>query len=165
MNAIILMFVLTTFQPDAEQCSLAKLDQAETAMDSMTTWQAVDDFYARYQKCDDGYIQEGASDRIIRLLVDKWHELDELAARVKSHPALAEYVLMHISSYLDREDLLRLQMLASAQCKRENRALCNCILSRVSTALKRLSAFEQSPPALENQKKLRNYFPVIIDAA
>lgn len=83
----------------AEDCSQQDFDKADMALDSLASWKAVDDFYSRHSQCDVGYLREGTSEKIIRLLVDRWGELNELSALVKRSQPLAIMLLIILEKY------------------------------------------------------------------
>lgn len=164
MNTLFFIFTFTAFSPNAELCPSQTFDKADIAMDTLTSWRAVYDFYTRYRNCDDGYILEGTSDRIARLLVDEWDRLEELSPLIKSRPPLADYILSHISTYTDKKDLEKLQFLSSSQCKITNRQFCDRLHFVTIWALKKQFNEENMPPDKDKRIGPENYQPMPFDA-
>ncbi len=164
MNTLFFILTLTTFSPDAALCPSQTFEKADIAMDTLTSWRAVDDFYTRYRNCDDGYILEGTSDRIARLLVDEWYRLEELSPLIKVRPPLADYILSHISTHTDKEDLEKLQFLSSSQCKIANQKFCERLHFATVLALKEQFNEGKEPPDKDKRIGPDNYQPMSLDA-
>ncbi|ECV7918698.1 hypothetical protein ABQ11_22850, partial [Salmonella enterica subsp. enterica serovar Typhi] len=93
-------------------------------LDSLASWKAVDGFYSRHSQCDVGYLREGTSEKIIRLLVDRWGELNELSALIKRKPALGDYVIDHIGEILDVKDVEKIRDYSASHCQIDSKDLC-----------------------------------------
>lgn len=118
----------------AKPCSARDAEAADQAVDSLTSWAAVDKNFRKYSHCDDGSIAEGNSDAIAHLLVDHWQTLDKLGELTRSHPPLRNYVLRHIDSTLDSNDLEKIQNLTSRSCPSTLKALCADLKSAAERA-------------------------------
>lgn len=108
----------------ARPCTSRDAEAADQAVDSLTSWAAVDRNFRKYGHCDDGSIAEGNSDAIARLLVDHWLTLDKLGELTRNHLPLRAYVLRHIDSTLNTRDLEKIEHLASSNCPSTLNALC-----------------------------------------
>ena len=98
----------------AKFCSPAAAAAAE--LDGLDTWPKVRTAFERYGQCDDGSIAEGNSEAVARLLVDQWATLPILAGLVRRDPALKRFVLRHIDTTIDTDDLDRIKVLAASRC-------------------------------------------------
>ncbi|ECY4006563.1 TPA: hypothetical protein OPX83_004608, partial [Salmonella enterica subsp. enterica serovar Typhi] len=116
MKWIIMVLVFSFSNVYAEDCSQQDFDKADMALDSLASWKAVDGFYSRHSQCDVGYLREGTSEKIIRLLVDRWGELNELSALIKRKPALGDYVIDHIGEILDVKDVEKIRDYSASHC-------------------------------------------------
>lgn len=67
---------------------------------------------------------KGTSEKIIRLLVDRWGELNELSALVKRKPALGDYVVDHIGEILDVKDIEKVRDYSASHCQIDSKDLC-----------------------------------------
>ncbi|WP_312455356.1 hypothetical protein [Pseudescherichia sp.] len=119
----------------AGECTIKDAEAAEQAVDHLTNWQAMNDNFTRYRQCDEGSIAEGNSEAVIRLLVDKWKTLPELGSLTKKSPAFENWVLSHIDSTLDSDDLQKTVNLATSQCPVSERALCQQISQAAQAAI------------------------------
>ncbi|EDE5694388.1 hypothetical protein BVM45_23000 [Salmonella enterica] len=124
MKWIIMVLVFSFSNVYAEDCSQQDFDKADMALDSLASWKAFDDFYSRHSQCDVGYLREGTSEKIIRLLVDRWGELNELSALVKRKPALGDYVVDHIGEILDVKDVEIVRDYSASHCHIDSKDLC-----------------------------------------
>lgn len=125
----------------AEGCSQQDFDKADIAMNSLNSWGAVDDYFTRHSDCDIDYVNEGTSEKIIRLLIDKWEQLNELSVLVKRKPAIEDYVIEHINSTLDIDDLERLRDYSASNCHIDNENLCERLHVSAISALQKLHSF------------------------
>ncbi|HBI09623.1 MAG TPA: hypothetical protein DDY57_05605 [Franconibacter pulveris] len=100
----------------------------------MTTWQAVSDYFTHYRQCDDGAIAEGSSEAVIRLLADNWEALPELESVIAKNPLLKNWMLSHINTTLDTDDLFNVEELAISQCPSSGKSLCNEIAASAHKA-------------------------------
>ncbi|EAW6587158.1 hypothetical protein FGH87_26155 [Salmonella enterica] len=131
-------FIFIFSNVHAETCSQHDFDKADMAMDSLKSWKSVDDYFSMYSNCDVGYISEGTSEMIIRLLVDNWGQLNELSALVKRKLAIENYVLDHVNSTLGIDDLEKLRDYSALHCQIDNKKLCEKLHDSSIVALKKL---------------------------
>lgn len=132
--ALVLLFSTSIAQ--ARTCTPADAEAADAAVDHLDTWAAVDKNYRKFGHCDDGSIAEGNSEAVARLLVDKWQTLPELAVLIKRHPSLKRYVLRHIDTTLDTNDLNKIVTLATTSCSVKYEHLCVDIKAAAIRSLK-----------------------------
>lgn len=119
-----------------KKCSSQEAEAADALVDELVSWKKIDRMVKEFKHCDDGSIAEGNSEAVARLLVDKWATLHELPVLIKSNPALQTFVLRHIDSTLDTEDLEKMRKLSSTSCPANMLQLCKDIGSSAGQALK-----------------------------
>ena len=107
-----------------KSCTPKDAEAADEAVDHLDSWKKVDAARMQFGHCDDGSIAEGNSEAVARLLVDQWNTLPALAGLIKTHPALKRFVLRHIDSTLNTDDLKKIEALASSSCQKDLLELC-----------------------------------------
>lgn len=132
---IILIGLLWVNLSQGKTCSPAQAAAADAMVDKIDTWMGVDYTFKRWGHCDGGSITEGNSEAIARLLVDKWTTLSVLAKLIKKNPALQEFVLSHLNSTLDTNDLEKIQKLSLSACPKDLDLLCKGIEGQVQDQL------------------------------
>jgi hypothetical protein len=100
----------------AAMCSPAQAQAADAAVDTLTSWDALRDFYKKFRRCDDGDIAEGSSEAVARLFVDKWDELPQLVKLTAGDTTFRSYVLRHINTTLNTDDLVKIAESAKEKC-------------------------------------------------
>jgi hypothetical protein len=120
----------------AQACRPAQAAAADAMVDKLNDWAAVDRFFREYRQCDDGGIAEGSSDAVAHLLANQWDTLPKLQALIQREPALRAFVLNHINSTLDTDDLNKIKQNASTSCPPSGASLCAGMRQAVEQALK-----------------------------
>jgi hypothetical protein len=134
---IVLAFVLLgACGAQAKTCSPEDAEAADAAVDGLDSWTKIASVFKKYGHCDDGSIAAGNSEAVARLLVDQWATLPVLAKLGKRDPALKRFVLHHIDSTLDTDDLGKIMVLASSQCPTGTASLCSELLKAAARATK-----------------------------
>lgn len=123
-------------QQSRQVCTPTQADAADAMVDKLTDWEAVDAFYDAYRQCDDGSIAEGSSEAVARLLVDRWGTLPRLLSLAKDRPALRTFVLRHINTTLDTDDLNKIVHNAVDMCPKGATDWCSGIRGAAEQALK-----------------------------
>lgn len=113
-----------TFSVQAQQCSAHQAERAQAAVDHLDSWRGLEAARRRFGQCDDGAIAEGFSEAVARLLVDRWMTLGELLSLTRHNAQLKTFVLKHIDSTLDTDDLARIEELARLKCPATQQATC-----------------------------------------
>ena len=140
LPALACLFLLATGSAVAKDCSPADEEAADMATDHLTSWQAVRDNYARYSQCDDGSIAEGNSEAVVRLLVDKWSTIPELDALTKQNASFEAWVLKHINTTADGEDLATIERNAKENCGDGSKKICAKVGDVAKQALQEMTA-------------------------
>jgi hypothetical protein len=105
-------------------CSERQATAADAMVDHLDSWSKVNTMLKQYGHCDDGGIAEGTSEAIARLLVDHWERLPQLGKLIRHNPSLQAFVLRHIDTTLDTDDLTKIGTLSASSCPTGMSALC-----------------------------------------
>lgn len=138
MNIIFTILLLTLFfgVAHARACTEDDAKAADIAVDNLDSWEAIQKNYVAYAQCDDGSIAEGNSEAIARMLVDEWPENAKLQSLINHDSGFEKYVVRHINSTLDTDDLSQIIMLSSESCPAENKTLCSKLIAAAKSAEK-----------------------------
>lgn len=117
----------------ARECSVADAKAAESATDSLHSWPSMFKAYQSYEKCDDGAIAEGFSDAVVHLLVTHWASLHQAQLLFAKDSAFQEFVVRHVDSTADGDELSRVHRLAVNQCPRSAKKFCGQLAKAAST--------------------------------
>jgi hypothetical protein len=115
-------------------CLPRDAEAADAAVDELDSWIKIASTFKKYGHCDAGSIAEGNSEAVARLLVDHWSTLPMLASRARRDPAFKRFVLRHIDTTLDTNDLGKIKAFASSQCPKGAAALCSELLAAAERA-------------------------------
>ncbi|WP_238483206.1 hypothetical protein [Rahnella perminowiae] len=129
ITATILLLTLFSIGANARTCTENDAEAADIAVDNLNSWEAIHKNYIAYAQCDDGSIAEGNSEAVARLLVDKWPETVKLQSLISHDSGFEKYILRHIDSTLDTDDLNRIITLSSESCPAERQDLCSKIIA------------------------------------
>ncbi|MBV6820734.1 hypothetical protein KWG64_22580 [Rahnella sp. PD12R] len=132
----ILSLALLTGTAHANICTENEATAADLAVDNLSNWKAIYDNYTAYKQCDDGSIAEGNSEAIARMFADKWKETGKLQSLIDRDSTFEEYVLRHIDSTLDTNDLTQIAKLSSHSCPTSNKPFCSKLFSAVQAVEK-----------------------------
>jgi hypothetical protein len=127
MGALSVVLAVTFGEARAAQghsCSPKDAEAADAAVDRLDSWKKIDWAFRKYGHCDDGSIAEGNSEAVARLLVDQWDTLPALLTLVKRDPELKQFVLRHVDTTLDTDDLEKIEELAASNCPGGATLLC-----------------------------------------
>ncbi len=126
----------------ANTCSQADGEAAADAVDHLTDWSAVHGAYKRFApQCDDGGVAEGFSDGIVHLLATKWGTLPSLGKLFKEQDAFMHFVLRHVDSTTDYDELRAVVAHSTSKCPSGYAVLCRRLNDAASAALS-----ESEPP-------------------
>jgi hypothetical protein len=110
----------------------AALDEAVT----LRSWDALYKSYKSYRHCDDGAIGEGYSESVARILVDHWSTLSRLAQLGNKDAEFRAFVVHHVDTTLNMDDVEKIKTRATAQCPNGLRTLCSDLAKHADSALK-----------------------------
>lgn len=133
---IVLSLALISGTTHAKRCTERYAEAADLTVDNLDSWEAIQKNYVAYAQCDDGSIAEGNSEAIARMLVDQWPENVKLQSLINQDSGFEKYVVRHINSTLNTDDLSQIIMLSSESCPAENKALCSKLIAAAKSAEK-----------------------------
>jgi hypothetical protein len=139
MRSLYLAFLLALAlgaTAQARTCTPKDAEAADAAVDHLDNWAAIDNNLRKFGHCDDSSIAEGNSEGVARLLVDKWQTLPQLAELIRRHRPLKAYVLRHIDTTLNTDDLTRIVELATTACPPKAELLCADLKNAAAQASK-----------------------------
>jgi len=118
-------FVLLTITVPAQEhpCTPQLSQRADSAVDALTSWDRVYNWYRKYRQCDDGGPAEGVSEAVARNLVDRWDTLPRLAELARN-ATFRHFVLKHLDETLNADDLKKISTNAAKRCPAGLDSLC-----------------------------------------
>ena len=116
----------------AKPCTQQEEKQAGQDIDHLENWDKIYRSYRNFSHCDDGYIAEGYSDAVGKLLAEKWIRFARLAVLLKADPRFQEFVLRHIDGTLPPEMLDKIKENAQLHCPGRQTRLCRLITRAAS---------------------------------
>ena len=134
IGLVIMLAVSASAQ--AKRCTAKEADAASAVVDQLDTWAKVERAFKKYRHCDDGSIAEGFSEAVARLLVDRWNTLPVLAQLAKTDPGLSRFVVRHIDTTLNTDDLEKIRDLSSRSCPAGSAALCTALHRATERAIR-----------------------------
>jgi hypothetical protein len=105
-------------------CSEVKDRHADAAVDTLTSWDRLYQWYKTYGECDDGVMAEGYSEAVARNLVDRWKTLPRLAELARKDDGFQPFVLKHLNQTLNDDDLKKIRANAESRCPAGLHRLC-----------------------------------------
>jgi len=126
MRAIAWLLTLLLFSGAtlAKACTPADAEAAESAVDHLSTWDAVNQAFSDYGQCDEGSISEGISGAVVSLLANNWDELPDLTKIISKNPKFEGWVLNHINTTVDDNDLDKIIKNSDENCPEGNEVFC-----------------------------------------
>jgi hypothetical protein len=129
--------VLATLNPAwSGVCSPRQLRAAENAASDLGTWTKIHLFFSRFSGCDDGGIADDVTEAVVRLMSSRWEDLQLFADEAKKDPGFTKFVLTHVDSTADTDDLKKIRTYASQRCAPNLSLLCKQIGDAAQTALR-----------------------------
>lgn len=132
---LIVAAIILATPASAKSCSAGEAEAAQSATDKIDHWSELARVHQRFAHCDVGFVAEGNSEAVARLLVDRWAELPALVETMAKYPMFLRFVLRHIDSTLDTADLERIAELASSHCPARNKYLCTSLALKARRAM------------------------------
>jgi hypothetical protein len=117
-------------------CTLDEADRADKDLDLLNDWDQLYRSYKNFAHCDDGYIAEGYSEGVSKLLANGWTQFGRLFALTNTDKRFRQFVLKHIDATLSGDDLLKIADNARSRCPARARNLCRSINETAAAALK-----------------------------
>ena len=145
MQAILRLLVLPVLMVGAEaalaqskRCTKEEASAAEDVAATLKSWPAVHDAFVRYGHCDDGAIGEGFSESVVKMLAERWPQIDELRRLITTDAGFRTFVLRHVDPTAHERDLKRVVENAAQHCPPDAKALCTELERAAQNALKEI---------------------------
>jgi len=127
----------------AKRCTRKEANAADAALvGRLDSWAKVKEFFTKYRHCDEGYIAEGSSEAIARLLADHWDLLPQLAPMIEHNKSLRTFVMSHINATLNDKDIDKIKAAASSSCPSGMDTFCQEL---TKAATKSIAEMKKSP--------------------
>jgi hypothetical protein len=91
------------------------------------TWAGLYRLFKEFGACDDGAIGEGFSEDVTQLLLKRWAHIDALNHLIAADKSFEGFVLRHIDSTLDDDELTAIAHNARSHCPTGQSQLCRSI--------------------------------------
>ena len=131
----ITFFFLAVFASSTNAADICR-EKADAALKNIKTWQDLRSWYENYPECDDGYFAEGISDFVVTSLAKQWHTLSALQQAINRNSSFKGFVMKHIDSTTDENNLRLVAHNAKAKCPSTLLNLCGEIKKNTQAALK-----------------------------
>ena len=121
---------------DAKSCGKRDAEAALKALAAIDSWGQLHAYYSRFGVCDDGGPADDITERVVRLILGRWSDVSALASESKGDAGFLQFVLSHIDSTADTDDLSKIRDLATRECPSDQTALCGKVRGAAKKALK-----------------------------
>ena len=147
MKILILIssIIILCFNVNAQtsSCSLSLLEKADRSIAKLNNWQDIYKSFKEFRQCDDGYIAEGYSDAIVKMLAHKWNQLSILVKFKAQDKDFYAFVIRHIDATTDESDLRMIIYNSSKKCPQSASDMCTEIGKAAKEALKTIKKYEK----------------------
>lgn len=113
-------------------------EKADPALKSLKTWSDLHAWHKKFPKCDDGYFAEGLSEFVVASLAKRWETLQLLKTETIANKKFEVFVLKHIDSTTDEDDLAVVIRNAETKCPAKLGAFCERLAKKAQMALKEI---------------------------
>jgi hypothetical protein len=113
----------------------AKLERQAHDQPEPQDWNGLYRLFKQFGACDDGAIGERFSADVAHLFSVQWNHLDSLNRLASSGKAFEQFVLRHIDTTLDENDLLHLTDNSKSRCPTGQSRICKLIHARAQESL------------------------------
>ena len=130
------LLLLVSVAAKASACPMAEERAITARLPTLKSWESLFvSFKAHVPHCDEGYIAEGYSEVVVRLLANQWATFPRLVKLSHKSSSFESFVLRHIDASAATEDLMRVQESARHHCPAGNAVVCQQVASAASSAL------------------------------
>lgn len=134
--AVLALVSMQIAYAEVQPCTDAKAERALGNADTLRNWDALRGSYKEFGNCDDGAIGEGYSESVARILADHWNTLPRFVQLAENDPSFRRFVIRHIDSTLNADDLEKIKKAALTHCPSGLRKACGDIAKQADLALK-----------------------------
>jgi hypothetical protein len=113
----------------------AKLEEQAHGQPEPNDWTALYRLFKQFGACDEGAIGERFSADVAHLFSTQWSHLDTLNHLAAADKAFEQFVLRHIDTTLDEDDLLHLTGNSKSRCPAGQNRICSLIHERAQESL------------------------------
>jgi len=114
-------------------CGREEALRADHAIDGLKTWESVHQFYKRFLPCDDGGISEGVSDKVAKLLANRWDQFNEFMKLASNDKGFEDFVVRHVDETIDwRHDAPKIHENARQRCPSNSARLCKALIAQTT---------------------------------
>jgi hypothetical protein len=111
---------------DARPCDIEALH----AVDQLTDWNGLYDEFKHYAHCDDGALDEGWSDVVVRLLTQDWKTVSVLSRLANTDTKFSDFVLLHVDELMSPDQARTIVANARTKCPRNAEKLCRALAEK-----------------------------------
>lgn len=117
------------------QTNCGKLDKQSLAQHAPKDWQSFYHLFKQFGACDDGAIGEQFSEDVAQLFSKQWTHLDKLNRLAATDKAFEQFVLRHIDTTLDENELLLIVDNSKLHCRAAEKRICGLVHARAQESL------------------------------
>jgi len=137
------VFAFCTLASNAQVKECTEAEQREIISTHSRDWKALYVVFKRLAHCDDGAMAESFSDDVVRMLSKDWKHIEDLDTLNASDRNFRRFVLNHIDSTTNPDDLKMVISNSRARCPATARPLCRSIEIQAKSALKEQAEFSK----------------------
>jgi len=124
-------------------CTYEQSIRGENEADRLRSWDSVYRWYKLYARCENAAAQEGVSESITRLLVDRWASIKAFDGLARAHPGFRRFALGGINTTLNMKDVTQIEAQAKSRCPAALHELCKAIESAAAFAIEEDASFHK----------------------
>lgn len=139
--AAITILVVCALTPSARPSSQDDCDEKQDQWFHQAdpkTWSDLYRLFKTFGQCDDGAIGEGFSEDVAQLFLKQWIHLDTLKHLMASDKSFERFVLRHLDTTLDENELKAIAENARSHCPTGEARLCQSIEIEAQRSLEEL---------------------------
>ena len=123
----------------AVECTLDDQQWIDDELPRLKSWSSIYESYRAYTpQCDDGFLAEGYTEAVVKMLSARWVTVHELARLARRDPAFRRFVLKHVDASADPDDLRKVLTKATRHCPRKLGGLCASLATAAKAALEQV---------------------------
>src|SRR5262252_3487274 len=111
---------------DERPCDIRALQ----AVDQIADWNELYDQFKQYAHCEDGALDEGWSDVVVRLLTKDWKTASVLSRLATADTKFSDFVLQHVDELMSPDEARTIVVNARTKCPRNADKLCHALAEK-----------------------------------
>jgi hypothetical protein len=124
----------TARAPSQQNCD-EKLEKRAHDQPEPKDWNGLYRIFKQFGACDDGVIGERFSADVAQLFAKQWTHLDALNRLAAADKLFEQFVLRHIDTTLDEDDLLHITDNSKSRCPAGQQRICSLVHARAQESL------------------------------